>query len=308
MHLIFTSSHDVTSDMLIDRMPIHTLRINNDRTQDHEILVNEKGFRITDKHGRIVSDKTLLTAILRKPAPKTTETGDQALHSFRETSAAHGSLLQLIEHEWPEKLPICPSRLRDVTKFVQLYAAKGIFEVAPWAFTTHPESSGLADDVAIKTLSGMPFSAGSGSTSSTFIYVQPVKTSELADGYPWFLQETIDARFDLTVLFIDGKMFAQRLDRQTFKGLDWRKHIGTEIDAGWENVALTERLSHKIDEYMRKLGLRFGRLDFLVKVDDLDDSLFLEVNPNGQWAWMDLKMNNGIFDAMIEFLCRPNKA
>lgn len=307
MHLIFTSSQDVTSDMLIDRMPSCTLRINNDRSEDHEIQVNAQGFQITDKHNRSVSEKTLITAILRKPAPITNETGDEALHTFRETSAAHGSLLQLLEHIWPEKLPISPSRVREVTKFVQLYTANGIFELAPWAFTTHPERSGLADDVVIKTLSGMPFSAGSGSSSSTFIYVQPVKTSELADGYPWFLQETIDARFDLTVLFIDGRLFAQRLDRQTFKGLDWRKHIGTEMDAGWENVALPQRLSRKIDEYMGKLRLRFGRLDFLVKADDLDDSLFLEVNPNGQWAWMDLKMNNGIFDAMVEFLCRPNK-
>lgn len=305
MHLIFTSSHDVTSDMLIERMSSQTLRINNDRTQDHEIQVNGEGFRISDKHGRSVSDKTLLTAILRKPAPQTTEAGDEALHTFRETSAAHGSLLQLIEHTWPEKLPISPSRLREVTKFVQLYAAKGIFEVAPWAFSTHPERAGLKENVVIKTLSGMPFSAGSGSTSSTFIYVQPVKTSELADGYPWFLQETIEARFDLTVLFIDGKMFAQRLDRQTFKGLDWRKHIGTEMDAGWENVVLPKRLTNKINEYMRKLKLRFGRLDFLVKAEDLDDSLFLEVNPNGQWAWMDLKMNNGIFDAMVAFLTTP---
>lgn len=291
--------------MLIGRMPSQTLRINNDRTQDHEILINADGFRISDKHDRTVDEKTLLTAILRKPAPQTSETGDEALHSFRETSAAHGSLLQLIEHVWPEKLPISPSRIREVTKFTQLHAAKGIFDLAPWAFTTHPMRSGLPEDVVVKTLSGMPFSAGSGSTSSTFIYVQPVKTSELANGYPWFLQEKIEAHFDLTVLFIDGKIFAQRLDRQTFKGLDWRKHIGTEMDAGWENVALPKRLTNKINEYMRKLKLRFGRLDFLVKADDLDDSLFLEVNPNGQWAWMDLKMNNGIFDAMVAFLTRP---
>lgn len=307
MHLIFTSSQDVTSDMLIDRIPGRALRINNDRPHDHEIQINTHGFRITDKHGRHVNEQTLITAILRKPAQNSSDMGDEALHTFRETSAAHGSLLQLVEHVWPEKLPISPSRLREVTKFVQLHAAKGIFELVPWAFTTHPERSGLADDVVIKTLSGMPFSAGSGTTSSTFIYVQPTKASELADGYPWFLQETINARFDLTVLFVDGRMFAQRLDRHTFKGLDWRKHIGTEMDARWENVTLPERLSKKINEYMRKLRLRFGRLDFLVKADNLDDSIFLEVNPNGQWAWMDLKMNNGIFDAMIEFLCKPAK-
>jgi len=305
MHLIFTSCHDVTSDMLVDRMAEQVMRINNDRPQDHEIQVTHDGFRITDLHGRSVTESSLRTAIIRKPSPKTNETGDEAVHSFRETSAAHGSLLQLIEHAWPEKLPISPSRIREVTKFVQLHAAKGIFEVAPWAFTTHPGRSGLPEDIVLKTLSGMPFSTGDGNTSATFIYVQPAKLSELADGYPWFLQEPIQARLDLTILYVDGKMFAQHLDRTTFAGLDWRKHIGTEMDAGWKNCAVPPRLASKIEVYMRSLRLRFGRLDFLVKADDLDDSLFLEVNPNGQWAWMDLKMNNGIFEAMVEFLCRP---
>jgi len=305
MHLIFTSCHDVTSDMLVDRMAERVMRINNDRPQDHEIQVTHDGFRITDLHGRSVTESSLRTAIIRKPSPKTNETGDEAVHSFRETSAAHGSLLQLIEHAWPEKLPISPSRIREVTKFVQLHAAKGIFEVAPWAFTTHPGRSGLPEDVVLKTLSGMPFSKGDGNTSATFIYVQPAKLSELADGYPWFLQQPIPARFDLTILYVDGKMFAQKLDRSTFPGLDWRKHIGTEMDAGWNNCAVPPGLASKIQAYMRSLRLRFGRLDFLVKADDLDDSMFLEVNPNGQWAWMDLKMNNGIFDAMVEFLCRP---
>ena len=307
MHLILTSYLDVTTDMLIDRIGNKAIRVNNDRPQDHEIQVCQEGFRIIDKHGRAVNEKSLRTAIIRKPAPMTNDTRDEAIHSFRETSTAHASLLQLIEHAWPEKLPISPSRIREVTKFVQLFAAKGIFTVAPWAFTTHPIRSGLPEDVVIKTLGGMPFSPGIGSESATFIYVQPVRISELAEGYPWFLQEPIPARFDVTVLYIDGKMFAQRLDRQSFTGLDWRKHIGTEMDNGWENVVLPDGLSRRIEAYMGKLDLRFGRLDFLAPGDNLEDALFLEVNPNGQWAWMDIKMNNGIFDAMIEFLCRPAK-
>lgn len=307
MHLILTSSYDVTTDMLVDRLGKKAIRINNDRPQDHEIQINQNGFEISDSYGRRVTDKTLVTAILRKPAPQTLSKIDQEIHAFRETSAAHASLLQLIAHKWPEKLPIDSNKIREIGKFVQLDVAKEYFSTSPWAFTTHPEKSGLKDDAVLKTLHGMPFSKPDETSDAKFLYVQPVKLSELADGWPWFLQEKIEARFDLTVLYVDGKMFAQRLDRKTFQGLDWRKHIGTEMDAQWENVVLPEILSNKIDAYMRKLGLRFGRLDFLLPNENIDEALFLEVNPNGQWAWMDLKMNNGIFDSMIKFLTTPRK-
>lgn len=305
MHLILTSSYDVTTDMIVSRLGNKALRINNDRPQDHEIQINQSGFDISDSYGRRVTDKTLVTAILRKPAPETFSKIDQEIHAFREMSAAHASLLQLIAHKWPEKLPIHSNKIREVGKFVQLDVAKLFFPMAPWAFTTHPEKSGLKDNAVLKTLHGTPFSKPDETSDAKFLYVQPVKLSELAEGWPWFLQEKIEARFDLTVLYVDGKKFAQRLDRKTFKGLDWRKYIGTEIDAQWDNITLPEILSKKIDAYMHKLGLRFGRLDFLLPNEDIDEALFLEVNPNGQWAWMDLKMNNGIFDCMIEFLTTP---
>jgi hypothetical protein len=293
--------------MIVERLGDKVLRINNDRHSDHEIQINNLGFKISDAYNRTVTDNNLVTAILRKPSQHTNLTDNQDVHSFRENSAAHGGLLQLIAHKWPEKLPIHSNKIREIGKFVQLDVAKKYFPIAPWAFTTHPERSGLNDDAVLKTLHGMPFSKPNETSDAKFLYVQPVKLSELADGWPWFLQEKIEARFDVTVLYVDGKMFAQRLDRKTFDGLDWRKHIGTEMDARWENVALPDTFSKKIDAYMHELGLRFGRLDFLLPNENINEALFLEVNPNGQWAWMDLKMNNGIFDSMIEFLTTPHK-
>lgn len=307
MHLVFTSSYDVTSDMLMDELGSSAIRLNNDRPHDQEVHIAAGGFSVRDGHGREVTEHSLRTAILRKPAPKIATTDDQALHVFREMSAAHSGLLQLIEYLYPEKLPIVPSRLRDVSKFVQLRAAIPFFRIAPWAFSTHPDSSGLHPDVVVKTLSGMPYSPGNTERDALFIYVQPADRRELAEGYPWFLQERVDARFDLTVLYVDGNCYAQRLDRSTFAGLDWRKHIGTETDKKWEDISMPEGMTRKIDAYMKSLRLPFGRLDFLCLDESLDNPLFLEVNTNGQWAWMDLDKNRGIFDAMLRFLTTPRK-
>ena len=48
---------------------------------------------------------------------------------------------------------------------------------------------------------------------------------------------------------------------------------------------------------MNDCGLKFGRLDFLVVENN--QIVFLEVNPNGQWAWLDPYNENGLMEAMI---------
>ena len=50
---------------------------------------------------------------------------------------------------------------------------------------------------------------------------------------------------------------------------------------------------------MPEAELEFGRLDFLL-ADGRE--CFLEVNPNGQWAWLDLDGKEGIFDAVVKTL------
>jgi hypothetical protein len=48
---------------------------------------------------------------------------------------------------------------------------------------------------------------------------------------------------------------------------------------------------------MSETQLRFGRLDFLLKDDEM---LFLELNPNGQFAWLDPEGNNGMLNALAD--------
>ena len=48
---------------------------------------------------------------------------------------------------------------------------------------------------------------------------------------------------------------------------------------------------------MAEAGLSFGRFDFIRKDGVLN---FLEVNPNGQWAWLDEKDERGLVSAVAE--------
>ena len=51
---------------------------------------------------------------------------------------------------------------------------------------------------------------------------------------------------------------------------------------------------------MQALGLTFGAVD-LVETPD-HDFVFLEVNPNGQWLWIEDQLQLGITDAIVAWL------
>ncbi len=125
-----------------------------------------------------------------------------------------------------------------------------------------------------KSLTGQPIPETG--DYSKVIYTTPVHPSDLADRFPWLLQKKVEAAFDLTVVFVDGKQFGFRLDRSLFPGLDWRKSIGDElVDGAWIPVALPSRLEEAISCIMRDLQLRFGRLDLLATTPDCDEVSFL---------------------------------
>lgn len=159
----------------------------------------------------------------------------------------------------------------------------------------------VTDDWVVKSVTGKPI-PGTGDFSKV-IYTNAVDPTRLSDHFPWFLQRQVQAAYDLTVVYVDGKQFGFLLDRSLFSGLDWRQSIGRkEVDEGWTPVTLPSDLSGSLSCIMCDLGLRFGRFDLLTNDPKCDQAWFLEVNPNGQWAWLDLKQDRGLFDAVITFL------
>ena len=52
-----------------------------------------------------------------------------------------------------------------------------------------------------------------------------------------------------------------------------------------------------IKGFMDETGYRFGRFDFIRKDGEL---WFLELNPNGQWAWLDEKNEHGLVSMVAD--------
>lgn len=53
---------------------------------------------------------------------------------------------------------------------------------------------------------------------------------------------------------------------------------------------------------MSELQLKFGAFDFIV---DKDGSwIFLEINPNGQWLWLENKLDLNISSSILKVLSK----
>ena len=70
----------------------------------------------------------------------------------------------------------------------------------------------------------------------------------------------------------------------------------------WRHITLSPDTEDGIRRFMGDCALNFGRLDF-AKTDG--ELFFLEVNPNGQWAWLDSHDRVGPISAMLKAIRLP---
>lgn len=118
---------------------------------------------------------------------------------------------------------------------------------------------------------------------------------------PNYLQELIEKKYDVRVTVVGDKSFAVRIESQTtdVTKIDWRR--GENI-LPHDVIKLPDYLSDQCVAMTRALGLQFGAIDFVV--DMSDNFVFLELNPNGQWAWIEnltgIDISGAISDLLIK--------
>jgi glutathione synthase/RimK-type ligase-like ATP-grasp enzyme len=101
---------------------------------------------------------------------------------------------------------------------------------------------------------------------------------------PSLLQKYIHKNVELRTTVIGDKVFTVEIDSQKTQIAihDWRKALHDHIAHKPFNLPFA--LQNKCVQLVRNLGLEFGALDFILTPDG--EFVFLEINPNGQWAWI----------------------
>lgn len=286
--LVITSSYDSTTDLIIGRLGSeHFIRLNYDRPTDWIITLTDYSIAIESDSLRI-TDEDIAKCIWRKPFMSKPDTPpyDDSFYSDEYKYLLYEIFFRF--HDCGKARLNSPAPDYLLGKMRQQRAARKYFKISEQAVTINKRPITIKPVVA-KSLANGRFSNGN------VLYTTDV-TGKNLDSHIWFLQDQIIAKYDLTVVYLYGDTFGFSLDRSVINGLDWRRdQLSTALV--WAASPISDSLKVRLNRFMTELGLSYGRLDFLTN-DIASEPIFLEVNKNGQWAWLDPHMNNGLFDRM----------
>jgi glutathione synthase/RimK-type ligase-like ATP-grasp enzyme len=115
---------------------------------------------------------------------------------------------------------------------------------------------------------------------------------------PVIFQELVSTAMDVRVTVVGDRIFATRI---TVPPDGYQFDYRMELDrAAFDECALPEDTCDKIRHLMRRLGLLYGAID--LRRTREGEYLFLEINPSGEWRFVEERSGQPITHAMAGFL------
>ncbi|BBG01310.1 MULTISPECIES: hypothetical protein [Pseudonocardia] len=110
-------------------------------------------------------------------------------------------------------------------------------------------------------------------------------------------------QYEIRLTVVDTAMFAVRIDAGSVAAQqDWRRDYPS---LRYSLVEVADDVRAAVTTLMAALDLRFAAIDFVVDHDER--WTFLEVNPNGQWAWLEDATGAPIVSAIADALTREQR-
>lgn len=122
----------------------------------------------------------------------------------------------------------------------------------------------------------------------------------LVKAVPGIFQEFIAKSFELRITIVGNHVFAARIESEysTKTRVDWREDIyNTSL---YSEYTLESQFVSQILVLHKEFGLIYGAYDFIV--DKNDNYFFLEVNPVGQWMWLEQALGFPISERIADAL------
>ena len=315
--LIITEEQDVHADMVIPKLQARGVRPYRFHTADMPLLAN-MALTFQDNQwtgyldgvfGRL-DVNAIHSAWYRRPGdpslPPNTMTPEARTFSTAETIAARRGLWRSINCFWVSE----PGKITEASfKVEQLQSASKIgFRTPKTLITNNPDElqrfyQECNGEVIYKTL-WRP-SVEYGHMAST-ILTTPVTTEHLKNINnvrlsACLFQEYVHKQIELRICVIGQQVFAVEIHSQAVEATkyDWRNYPFEDLPH------MPHRLPTDVRDFCLRLvidhyGLAFGAIDMIVTPSG--EYVFLEINPNGQWAWLELVTDLPLTDAMAHLL------
>jgi glutathione synthase/RimK-type ligase-like ATP-grasp enzyme len=117
---------------------------------------------------------------------------------------------------------------------------------------------------------------------------------------PSIYQKLIPKRFDIRITVVGQQIFAAAIDSQSdaSASVDWRHTSNPNLPH--YPVTLPQDLQAQLLTLMKHFDLSFAAIDMIETPSG--EYVFLEINPSGQWLWLDDLLNFGISSAVADWL------
>jgi glutathione synthase/RimK-type ligase-like ATP-grasp enzyme len=304
MIFIITHKDDFTVDFVIEKLNKRNISYYRFNCED----IDEKGY--TFKLGKTtkfsINNINNIDSVWfrRTKLPEINTSSDsEKLFILNDYDTLLSNIYNLIESDkWMSK----PKNVYNAeNKLLQLRIAKEIDFITPETIVTSSKEDlnqflkEHNNQVIIKPINQGRINETEGFKNifTNILSLEHINNLDKYDLTPSIFQSYIEKEYEIRVTVVDGKVFSAKVESQQNEKtkIDWRKE-----KLKFTEYKLPDDISEKCLSLVKILDLNFGAID-LIK-SKKGEYVFLEINPNGQWAWIEFDTNLKISEAIISFL------
>ena len=316
--LILTNEDDPHADVmvqLLSRRDVHVVRFDPGDYPEKSALSmkgNEAQWDyILSTQGRVVDFRRVRSIWIRRPSnwesPNIYDRGVGAFIGAERRDAIEGMWESLsvlwVNHPAHE-------RAAHLKPFQLQVASRLGFSIPKTLVTNVPSEVRVFYDecdgnIIYKSLSGSEFEH-----LGLFILTSPISPSHLerlhqVSTAPCLFQEYIPKEFEVRVTVVGGEVFSAAIYSQELEETkhDWRR--GVDLPLRYEPYPLPVHIEKLTLQLVSELKLAYGAIDIIVTPED--EHVFLEINPGGQFGFIEHETGLPIYSALADLLAFGEK-
>ncbi len=303
MILIITHKTDYTADFVINKL--NQKQIPYKRLNCEDIFNNNFHIRFNPKYSYSILGENFYKSVWFRRTKLPEISGlknEEKLYVLNETESFFKNIFASLSAKWLSD----PSAIfKAENKMLQLKIAQKIGFTIPDTIITNSKVELLnfyqdcQRNIIIKPISHTRIQYQEG---SSFVFTNPVTAQFIEDieNYdltPCIFQHNISKEYEIRVTVVGDEVFPAAVYSQSDIETrnDWRKK-----KLKFHKIELPDIIQKKCLRLVKELNLEFGAID-LIKTPK-GEYVFLEINPNGQWAWIESQTGQEISKAIINFL------
>ena len=294
--LVITSSVDETASYIIKKYGniVDFFRVNIDRFNEYYFDVGDKGWSISN-HDETITEGDTYSIYYRKPILPRLNIYDSEYHFMIQRDII--SLINGLADSFKGRVLTKPSILRKTENkiFQLLYASRNGWKT-PQSYIGNNREKCFNYEKTKSIIK--PLTTGKVYGKKNIEIYQTNLFRGVGDDIsftPVYLQRYIPKQYEVRLTIIGKYIYTVRIDTQN--QIDWRADYQNHK---YTQIICPNYIMEKCYKMMTDFELSFGAFDFIVTPQN--EWIFLEINPNGQWLWLENKLGLDISKGIVEYL------